>query len=324
VRNLLAQVRAREPVDVVHQLNPVEVGLTCRLPAASPPIVLGPYMPDWPAQQLLSEEQVRRLGTVRGVTTGRMKWALRRREQAAAAALLLTTPAAAPKLTRVGAERALVRYIGLGVDADQFTPRTNGRVAGSPTTILFLANLWVRKGVLVLLSAFDEVAERVPDCHLLIAGDGSDQALVVTAAERSPHRDRIELLGRLDRTRAAEAMRAADVYCLPSFSEPFGISALEAMASGQPVVATDVGGLGCLVRPEGGRTVPPGDAGALAAALVELLASEELRREMGRFNRELVESTYSWEAVIDQLEAVYDEVAPVRPRSREVLSSTAR
>jgi L-malate glycosyltransferase len=320
VRARLDEVRASERVDLVHQLNPVEVGLTCMLPADSPPIVLGPYMPDWPAEHFIAEKRAR---PVSRAASRRVKWVLRQREQGAAAALLLTTPAAAPKLTRRGAQRALVRYIGLGVDAQEFAPGANGRVSGSPATILFLANLWVRKGILVLLAAFDEVAERMPGCRLLVAGDGSDEALVRDAVERSPHRDRIELLGRLDRAGAAEAMRAADVYCLPSFSEPFGISALEAMSSGCPVVATDVGGLAYLVRSEGGRTVPPGDAAALAAALVELLSSEDLRREMGSFNRALVESTYSWDAVMDQLEAVYDEVAPAPPSPRAVLSSTA-
>lgn len=327
VRDFLEQAQAEQPVDLVHQLNPVEVGLTCMLPADSPPIVLGPYMPDWPARQTIAEGRSRRAASGSAAAIARVKLSLRRREQAAAAALLLTTPAAAPKLTRIGAQRALVRYIGLGVDSDQFAPGSDDHAPGSPPTILFLANLWVRKGILVLLSAFEEVAERVPDCRLLVAGDGSDQDLVAQAVERSPHRHRIELLGRLDRAHAAEAMRTADVYCLPSFSEPFGISALEAMSSGLPVVATDVGGLGHLVRPQGGRTVPPGDRDALAAALVELLGSEDLRRDMGRYNRALVESTYSWDAVIDQLEAVYDEVAPVPASSRSSvaeLSSTAR
>jgi glycosyltransferase involved in cell wall biosynthesis len=103
-------------------------------------------------------------------------------------------------------------------------------------------------------------------------------------------------------------MRRADVYCLPSFSEPFGISALEAMSCGRPVVATNVGGLGRLIQSEGGRTVPAGDPAALGSAIAELLRDPGLRREMGSFNRALVERRYSWDAVVDELESVYDEV----------------
>jgi D-inositol-3-phosphate glycosyltransferase len=76
-----------------------------------------------------------------------------------------------------------------------------------------------------------------------------------------------------------------------------------------PVVATDSGGLAHLVRPEGGRRVPPGDPDALAAALTELVSSPSLRREMGAFNRKLVTQRYSWDAVVDRLEQIYDEVA---------------
>jgi glycosyltransferase involved in cell wall biosynthesis len=177
---------------------------------------------------------------------------------------------------------------------------------------LFLANLQRRKGVFVLLEAFERVARALPEARLLVAGDGHDEAEVRDAVARSPQRERIELLGRLDRRATAEAMRAADVYCLPSFSEPFGISALEAMACGRPVVATNVGGLGHLIQPSGGRTVAPGDPAALAGALRELLEDPELRRGMGAFNRALVERRYSWDAVVDQLEAVYEELSTAR------------
>ena len=80
-------------------------------------------------------------------------------------------------------------------------------------------------------------------------------------------------------------MQSCDVYCLPSFGEPFGMTALEAMACARPVVATDAGGLRHLVAERGGRKVPPGDADALAAALREVLADPELRRAMGEHNR---------------------------------------
>ena len=80
------------------------------------------------------------------------------------------------------------------------------------------------------------------------------------------------------------------------------------MACGRPVVGTNVGGLAHLIQPAGGRTVPAGDAGALATALGELLHDPAKRGEMGSFNRELIERRYSWDAVIDELESVYDEV----------------
>jgi glycosyltransferase involved in cell wall biosynthesis len=102
-------------------------------------------------------------------------------------------------------------------------------------------------------------------------------------------------------------MQACDVYCLPSFCEPFGLTALEAMACSKPVVATDAGGLRYVVPEQGSRKVPPGNARALAAALAELLDDQGLRRRMGAYNRSIVEKHYSWTSVVDRLEAVYDQ-----------------
>jgi L-malate glycosyltransferase len=307
ISRLFEQVRECASVDLVHQLNPVDVGLTCMLPRNAPPIVLGPYVPSWPSGDSMPGRRIGVAPRVGHALAELAKGATQYVQQRRAAAVLLSTPAARAKLKAIGSPRPMIRYVGYGVDADVFEP--GGDRASGPPTILFLANLQLRKGVLTLLEAFERVGQDLPDSRLIVAGDGPELAEVERRSRLSRHSDRIELVGRLERAEAAEAMRSADVYCLPSFSEPFGISALEAMASGRPVVATNVGGLAHLVRPQGGRTVPPGDAHALATALTELLASDGLRREMGLFNRALVEQRYSWDAVVDELEAVYREVS---------------
>jgi glycosyltransferase involved in cell wall biosynthesis len=92
---------------------------------------------------------------------------------------------------------------------------------------------------------------------------------------------------------------------MPSFGEPFGMSLLEAMSSGKPVVVTDAGGAGHLVDTRGGRKVTPGDAPELARALGEILASPALQRQMGAHNRAAIEDVYSWDRVIARLEDVY-------------------
>jgi glycosyltransferase involved in cell wall biosynthesis len=102
-------------------------------------------------------------------------------------------------------------------------------------------------------------------------------------------------------------MRACTVHCLPSLGEPFGMTALEAMACAKPIVATDAGGLKHLVPDGGGLRVPPGDAAALSAALRQVLTSPELQRRMGDSNRALIERHYTWTRVIDRLEQAYAE-----------------
>jgi glycosyltransferase involved in cell wall biosynthesis len=174
-------------------------------------------------------------------------------------------------------------------------------------TVLFLANLEVRKGIHVLLDAFEALAPRLPDARLLVAGDGPESDVVRRRIRESPALARVELLGHVDRTRVLALMQSCDVYCLPSYGEPFGMTALEAMACGRPVVATAAGGLQHLVPDAGGRKVPPGNAAALADALAEVLGDADLRRAMGACNRKVVEERFAWSRVGDRLEQLYEE-----------------
>jgi glycosyltransferase involved in cell wall biosynthesis len=165
----------------------------------------------------------------------------------------------------------------------------------------------VRKGIHVLLDAFASLAPARPGARLVVAGAGPESDAVGRRVAQTPALDRVELVGRVDRDRVMERMRACDIYCLPSYGEPFGMTALEAMACARPVVATDAGGLGHLVPDGGGRRVPPGDSRALARALEELLADPGLRRSMGEHNRRVVEERFSWSRVVDRLEEHYLE-----------------
>jgi glycosyltransferase involved in cell wall biosynthesis len=103
-------------------------------------------------------------------------------------------------------------------------------------------------------------------------------------------------------------MQDCSLYCLPSLGEPFGISAVEAMACGKALVVTDAGGLADLVRPSGGLKVPPADPETLASALLELLTDRARCASMGLYNRELALKEYSWSAAIDRLLGIYQEL----------------
>jgi glycosyltransferase involved in cell wall biosynthesis len=215
--------------------------------------------------------------------------------------LLLSTPAAT---ANVESGQARVRELPHGIDDGVWRPSSPPPAA---QTVLFLANLEVRKGIHVLLDAFEALAARLPDARLRVAGDGPESDAVRCRIRESPALARVELLGRVDRERVLALMQSCDVYCLPSYGEPFGISALEAMACARPVVATAAGGLQHLVPDAGGRKVPPGDAAALADALAELLGDAELRRAMGAHNRQVVEERFAWPRVGDRLEELYEE-----------------
>jgi glycogen synthase len=170
----------------------------------------------------------------------------------------------------------------------------------SGPVIAFAGRLEPRKGVDVLVEAMREVWERFPDAHLVLAGHDSpgrrgpmSERLLRLAG---PSVKRMHLLGHLGPERLYPALAAADVVALPSRWEAFGNVGLEAMALGCAVVLTTGGGFEeyCRHRQDG-LLVPPGDAGALAAALIELLDDPELR---GRLSSSAAEKATEYDAPV--------------------------
>lgn len=302
VRSLFTRLQRETSLDVAHQLNPVDAGLSLFLPRSRVPLVLGPYVPLWPPGAIgLRDTPSQRL---LGPPVNGLRSAFAALQQRRATMLLLSTPAARERLKGPG--RALVRELPYGIDVHAFGEGVeDGGQDDGP--ILFLAGLEPWKGINTLLDAFEMAAGDLGERRLVIAGDGSLEASVRARVAASSVGGRIDVLGRVERDRVPALLGAAALYCLPSVREPFGISALEAMACGLPVVATDAGGVRHLVGQGGGRLVPPGDAAALAGALRELAGSPELRRAMGARNRLLVRERYAWDRVVVRLEAAYRE-----------------
>jgi glycosyltransferase involved in cell wall biosynthesis len=223
-----------------------------------------------------------------------------------ASAILLSTKAALNNVTEP--ERVLDRLFILppGIDADIFSP-TNEQTDSAPT-VLYLANVVARKGILSLLEAFGRLAEDLPSVRLIIGGDGGDLATAKSIVAASNYADRVKFLGRVQRDDIPGLMRRCTVYCLPSYGEPFGMTAIEAMACGKPLVVTNAGGLGYMVSDQGGRRVPVKDTVALAGALKELLRDPELCAQMGKYNRSEVERLYAWPVVANRIEGIYRQV----------------
>lgn len=276
------------PFDLAHQLNPVFTGLSLGLAGIDIPLVLGPYVSHWPDDA--------------GTRLRPLYDTLAALQQHFAHTLLVTTPAARERIFVATSPRRSIVELHYGIDLDEHPILP---VSPGPPTILFLAGLWRRKGIYPLLDAFAMVARRIPDARLLIAGDGDERPGVLEAYARHPARARIELLGRVARADVPAIIGCASVLCQPSFGEPYGMSVLEAMAAGRPVVATNAGGLAHLVDERGGTLVPPGDVAALALALIEVLENPKRAAAMGSFNRMLVESRHAWPHIIDRLDTVY-------------------
>ena len=172
--------------------------------------------------------------------------------------------------------------------------------------VLFLGRITYQKGPGVFLAAAARVARRHADVRFVVAGTGDLYHRTVEKAASLGLARRIHFTGFLDAKGVARAYRDADVYVMPSVSEPFGIAPLEAAAHGVPVLVSENSGV-AEVLPSA-VTFDPSDAADLARELLRVLRSPALRRRLAsRARREL--SKLGWDAQAVRLAAVYDEVA---------------
>jgi glycosyltransferase involved in cell wall biosynthesis len=164
-------------------------------------------------------------------------------------------------------------------------PRTALR---DPPTVAFAGRLVREKGVDVLLQAFAQSVEAVPEARLLIAGDGPEAMPLRSLAQALGLGGRVTFTGHLSREQLERAFDVAWVQAVPSaWAEPFGYVAAEALMRGTAVVVSHTGGLPEIVT-EGvsGYLVPPGDPSPVAEAVSKLLADRDLAERMGAAGRQ--------------------------------------
>jgi glycosyltransferase involved in cell wall biosynthesis len=206
-----------------------------------------------------------------------------------------------------------IRVIPNGIDPSIFTnlkgvEEVRSRFAErGERLVLFVGRLVVEKGVLVLLEAIPRVLQRV-DAKFVIAGDGYLRGEVVKRVAESGLGGKVHVTGYLDTDTLRRLFLAADVCVIPSLYEPFGIVALEAMAAGCPVVASDTGGLSEIIEHEKtGVKVYPNNPDSLAWGILRVLESKDLVELLKKNMREKVEREYKWSTIAQATKAVYEE-----------------
>lgn len=199
-----------------------------------------------------------------------------------------------------------------GVDTQRFRPRPEAIAAvrgrlGIPldaVVVLYVGRLHPDKGLAELGRAFEDVAARRPGLHLVLVGP-DEGGLARLQEGVALARDRVHAVGR-----SAEPemyMAAADLLCLPSYREGFGLSLLEAAATGLPVLASRIYGIVDAVEDgETGLLVPARDSAALAQALDRLVDDAALRTRLGRAGRERAERVFSKEVMQDAWRGLYE------------------
>jgi glycosyltransferase involved in cell wall biosynthesis len=191
------------------------------------------------------------------------------------------------------------------VDTGLFTPPPAPCPPHDPIRILFVGSLILLKGVGFLLDALAQVQRQRQDWCLDLVGDGQDRATFERQAAELGLAPQVTFHGWKTKTEVAGFMRQADLFVLPSLWDNMPCVVVEAMASGLPIVASDVGGIPEMVdAPVIGALAPPGDTGALAAMLLARLGTRPTDRHLiaARAQR------FSMAVVGQSLHDIYEEV----------------
>lgn len=197
-----------------------------------------------------------------------------------------------------------IQTIGNIVDADRFVPIAEP-LALNPFVISSVALLVLNKRIDLLLDAF-ALAFKGHQVELRIGGNGPEQNWLEKRASKLGIRNQVVFLGALTKDEVVALMQNSHVVVSSSMVETFGITLIEAMACGKPVVATRSGGPEMFVTVETGILVPTDDVEALATGL------QTMRREYDTYDPEMIRryclKNFSEKAIVEQLEAVYQEV----------------
>jgi glycosyltransferase involved in cell wall biosynthesis len=198
----------------------------------------------------------------------------------------------------IPAERVRAVHAGPNFDIARIPYPRPGRDVSRAPTIVFVGRQFERKGGDLLLKAFQRVRQRIPGAQLIIVGP--DQPALQLPG--------VAYLGSLDKSRPegwaalARAYASADVFCLPTRFEPFGIAFLEAMFFGLPCIGTDAWAVPEMIRDgETGFTIPIDDLDAIGDRLLRLLSDPGLARRMGQAGRERAEKYFTWPAVVRRM-----------------------
>ena len=228
------------------------------------------------------------------------RYALARADEITATGLHLATAA-----THYAPQATPITVVPYGVDLERFQPAE--RPERDRVVIGAAARLSKEKGVRYLVEAFARLRHGGLDVVLRLAGDGPEMANLRALVDRLGVADAVELLGEIDHAEVPAFLHSLDIFALPSVYESFGVAAVEAAATGLPVVASDVFGIpDVVVDGATGLLVPPRDVAALASAIERLAGDRDLRRRLGDGGRALVRERYDWQINARQMELVYD------------------
>jgi len=212
----------------------------------------------------------------------------------------------------VGASPKKTSVIHNSVDTSLFKPRNKEKIRNElglnshNKIILFVGNLITRKGVKFLIKAMQFIVEKKPNTMLLIIGDGPERTHLEFLASKLGLKRNVIFLGRLPTHLLSLYYNASDIFVLPSLHEGHAMVLLEAMVSGLPVVATNVGGnVETVIDGVNGFLIEPSDISTLKNSILKILDNEFLAECFGNNSQKIFQEKFSETSQIKKLLKVY-------------------
>ena len=236
--------------------------------------------------------------------------------------VVATSPQEKEHMRSLVSSKGNIDIISGGTDIERFGSIARSRarrelgIAPETKVVLYADSFDPRSGIETLVRAVSLSAVPKADLKLIIGGrwragesDGKERDRIGSIVEELGLNDITSFPGGLSRDILPAYYAAADVCVVPSHYEPLGLVALEAMACGTPVIASDVGGLKYTVVPqETGLLAPPKNEAVFADAIDRLLGDSLWRQQLGHTARQRVETYFSWDRIASQLSQLYTQL----------------
>ena len=206
--------------------------------------------------------------------------------------------------------------VPMGVDVSRFRNSSPAACAAANPTILFVGRLAEIKGVRYLINALPLIRQHHPGARILIIGDGAERHELERLATEQGLSESIDFTGAVPNDELPAYYRAADVFVAPSVvarsgeTEALGVVLLEAAATALPIVSTNVGGTGDIVKHERtGLRVAERSAEEIAAAVTKLLSDPEYGKKLGAAAQAHVQEHYGWQTIAQRFAGIYAELS---------------
>lgn len=284
VKKVLGEIRP----DIVHAHYATGYGLTGALCKAKPYIIS-----TWGSDVCLAPRKNRLFKYV-------LKYNLKRADYVTATSRDLT------RETSLYTNKKVIT-IPFGVDTSRFSNRHQGE--RNNITIGIVKSLETIYGVRYLIEAFARLCKRYQNIELLIVGDGPLRKELEELCRRLHVEDKVIFAGGIPNSGVPVLLNNMDIFVMPSLSESFGVSILEAESCEIPVIATEVGGIPeVVVNGRTGFLVKPADSGEIEQKLSKLIEDKALREKMGKEGRKFVEENYDWNDSVEQMYRLYKDI----------------